>query len=408
MRASRPSRSITKPVALMVFAAIVYTCARVASTVACGPVIGPDSRWYRVLDWSGHGRPWTVPAITWWDRAIYSESLSISLAVAAAAALVLHYRDRQSALAVLAAACLSLWTLTRSANAPITALVALVVLATAAAKRSLAIALIGILLLGTAATGLLLAQRNEYGVAVADPVVRAQIGGDTIDTETPNVVGVLQRRVFPDAGRRAWFVAHGMPDLARTDGDLLAEPVLRAWAKAHGTSTYMRYAVTHPWWAVSAPTLEDVDHMLAPKGLFGSTNLDDHRAPWFSTPRLVANALLSNFTVLIAGSAVAMTVAARHRKHVMLIAVGGVLSTWPQVLVAWHGSVAELDRLSISATALARLNVIVILAAAPVLSRAERMSAAVGGSVRSEPQHDVVLVTSEHIRFTEQGVEDRL
>lgn len=414
---TRLRAALSAPRALLLAGAVAYVVARVASVVVADPVTGPDSKWYLVLDWSGRSRPWPVPAfyalwpsstwrigaqtaiaacawlfaawsiarlssskrlgivtgglvlvlgttreVTWWDRAIHSESLSISVAVVGAAALVRYAAVRRVGWLYVAGAAFALLALIRSANAPIVGLAALCFLvAGVRGRRRPLLAVAGVLLIASL-VAVVLSQRNERGVALGSPIARAELGTDTIDTETVNVMTVLAFRVYPNPERRAWFIEHGMPYIEPLNPDLLGNTELREWASDKGAATYLRYLISHPRWALTAPSLGEIDRMLAPKGMFPITNLVDHRPPRFSAPQWVSGQLMSNFAVLLGGAVVAAIAAWLVRSRPATVAVLILASTWPHVLVVWHGSTAELDRLSITAATLARVAILAAVA----------------------------------------------
>ena len=407
MPVSSRTRRITSTATVCLVAA-AYLVARVAATISIGPTASPDSPWYRDLDLSGRGRPWTTPLlhfalpddrwriaaqalvaglgwlycasevarlthgratrvaaaacvlavgtsphVTYWDRVIYSESLTITLGIAAFAALL----GRRP---IAAAALLFLWVLNREANVPLAAIptAAFVLAAVRTRRRDLAVAAAIVWLAVT--VGLVLHARNETGVAVGDPGLQTEIG-PAVDTLTPNLAGVIEQRIVPHPDRLEFFEERGFRR-STSKPDLLLDPVVRAWISERGQRTYALFLMTHPGYAALGPPVADLQQLLAPgQPLFVGSNTTDHEPPWLSLPAVLNDFLMSHLLVALLASGLAVAVAMARRLYPGLLAVALIATTWPHVLVVWHGSPIEHERHGIGAAVLLRLGVVVAL-----------------------------------------------
>lgn len=211
-----------------------------------------------------------VPQVVRYDLAILSESLSISLAVAAVAA-TLDMVDRPSAATrtvwvVMLAVC----AMVRPVHVPILLACAVACVATALMKhRGQAMALVLVVL---SLWALQLVRNNRA-------------------TSELNLYTVLEERIITDDSRYSWFVSHGMPDVpgarnaqgydfnfqlppeladyVRLPTGQMPPALIRAgglplaqWVRSDGWSTYARYVTTHPsdtWERVSSLTPAVID-----------------------------------------------------------------------------------------------------------------------------------------------------
>jgi hypothetical protein len=72
------------------------------------------------------------------------------------------------------------------------------------------------------------------------------------------LVNVIAYRILPDPAKRAYFVAHGLPDTPEVEAISRQQPVvawspLLPWLQTEGKRTYQRYLLTHPLESFSAP-----------------------------------------------------------------------------------------------------------------------------------------------------------
>jgi hypothetical protein len=76
-----------------------------------------------------------------------------------------------------------------------------------------------------------------------------------------NVGSIIQMRILPDRQWTQWFVAHGMPypaSIAEYRGQPFhyfrqQNPAYFAWIDAHGQSTYVKFVLSHPIYALVDP-----------------------------------------------------------------------------------------------------------------------------------------------------------
>ncbi len=330
--------------------------------------------------------------VTQWDRQLLTESLSLSTLAVCTAALLwfARRRDAWSGAALVLAA--TAWLSLRDTHALVVGLTGVVVLVVAvvAGRRSTrdpvaghrpgaevtVLVVVGVLLVGIAFVGQAAADHGRRGVGP--------------------IAGVYATRVLPFADRRDWFADRGMPqarDLrvrardARDATPAGAAVVVNAfpgdaeldrytrWLTDHGTSTLLRYAVTHPGYVVGEPFVRPgrdfnnlgrwanyvaVDHDVAVLGLLVFP-------PW---PWVLAVALL----------AVAVTVARRRWATtwpvVWWVTVGWGLVGLVHLLAAWHGDAQEVTRHVLLADVQVRLAVLLAVGwAVDALGRPAAVSA---------------------------------
>lgn len=269
-----------------------------------------------------------VPQVSRWDLAILSESLGISLTVAAIAATVSLARRPTLASRLV-------WTVAMTGCAFVRPTHLLVVAACLAGAGWILVASRGTR--GVATTVVLLLV-GAWGVSL-------QVGNRSMSTL--NMYTVLMERVVTNDARWEWFVARGMPDVAgmreavgydfsgqlpdevarivdlppdqappslmRVGGAELAE-----WVRDHGWSTYARWVVTHPgdtWERVSSLTPAVTD---PPNDDFLPL---EHRS---LLPRLLFRGWWLWGLVLVAGVAAAHARPATRRLARAIAAMGGV------------------------------------------------------------------------------------
>jgi hypothetical protein len=148
----------------------------------------------------------------------------------------------------------AVWALIRQNNAQLllVAAVAILVLGLRGAHRRMAAVLAGGFVL-LALFGVLLGSSNNQ-------------------IEQYNTAQLLDRRIVHDAGRNAWFRAHGMPNaeaaLRRRQEltpdesidnpiTLQQDPIFGAWLLDDGPNTYFRFLLSHPGYVVSTPFTDD-------------------------------------------------------------------------------------------------------------------------------------------------------
>jgi len=185
-----------------------------------------------------------VGPIVLWNSVILSESIALSLTV-----LLVAYWFRYSLapswrLALPALVVTTAWIFARQAHVILGLLVTAVALGVALRRRRLlAFGIAGALCLGCV-----------LGLAIVgrDPTQNVSVG---------NVSDTIQDRILPNPGWTSWFVAHGMPydaTVAAAAGGpygtaLQNDPIFFSWLTTSGTSTYLRFAFTHPGYLLWDP-----------------------------------------------------------------------------------------------------------------------------------------------------------
>ena len=289
-----------------------------------------------------------VPMIEW-DRALLSESVSLSSLLFVVAAILLladrYSRPRAAFLIVV----LTTWVFARHADALLFVVVAPPVI-----------------------IALLLTRRRELVVGLALPLVL--LAGWTafaLPRENSiwkyNAVGVIQNRVLTDSAATAFFRDRGMPNTAliRSQADepfrwrspLLKHPPLRAWVNSDFRRTYIEYLATHPFGTVRRPL-----------GDFGAATLNQagytaprrvlpvavHKAVWSSRNGLVLLTILALTSVLLATRA-------QVTSRGMWIAVAGVGVAGLWGIMIWHQAATELTRLFAPVSLLLHVSLVLML-----------------------------------------------
>lgn len=324
------------------------------------------------------------PTVSYWDRSMLSESLSISI-LAAMLGLGIWlfekwHRGRAIALALLG----FLWGLTRDSNAYALLLLALFLFAVVLFRK---------------------APRGYLAVAA---VFVATFSLSSWDANAGDrwrfpLLNVFSQRILRDPEIVEYFANRGMPVTPAlmkragsyaNDGDhaYYNDPELagfRTWLDGHGKSTYISYLATHPIWALSAP---GPDFRI----VFSTPDIDIYR-PW-GMAKPLGGALAefvspngSMFVALTAASLVSFMCAILVRRR-----RGGKIDfTLPLMLlffgiaygyVTWHGDDMEVERHAVQAAILLRLGLwLLMLGCAQYLAQSGSVSFSRPAAKRKEP-----------------------
>ena len=299
-------------------------------------------------------------SVTNWDAAQLSESMAVSLTALLTAAWLMLVRRRTPAAAAFVLLTTIPWLFVRQSLLPtawmvvVAATVFALVVKRPEVRRVLAATAVGLVLL----TGLATASYNR--------------NQEVVHT---NLAVIIANRVAPVPSRLSWFRAHGMP-LPVTGGfdaaEMEKDPQFTPWLHDKGRSTYTRFLLTHPWYALTAPLPEMVGvrqsyadtpvrrvTMLSPGDAYGSTRP--------VIPEIVEQTLFDPgatgaiLTALFA--TVGWTVGRRrwaHRGWALTMAI--VAISLVSLIVGWHGATPELPRLAIVAALTLRIALILQLA----------------------------------------------
>jgi hypothetical protein len=327
-------------------------------------------------------------SVTNWDTALLSESLALSLTAALLAGwLALARRPSVGAAVVLGLVTVP-WLFVRQSLLPTAALVvvaagtaALVTWRRGGRWRPLA---------GLAAALLIL-----LGVAVGSYSRNQEI-------VTTNLTVIVANRIAPDPDHLAWFVDQGMPLPGGGNWDPNAmeqDADFGPWVREEGRSTYARFLVTHPWYALTAPLPDMVSvrrsygdpvepkvTMLSPADGYGSARpvIPEQVERLLFEPGATGTIL----TVLVGvlGWALVRRRWADRRWAVPLATVAISLAS---LVIGWHGATPELPRLAIVSAVALRIGLIVLagfLAEAELAHRrARRRAAAPVGDLVAAP-----------------------
>lgn len=306
--------------------------------------------------------------VTNWDTAMLSESLALSLTALVLAALLRVWAVRTLRSVVLALAAWVLWTFTRQNHL-----------------------IIGWLVVVALAAVLLVAWRRQRRVArpllvlLGGMVVVGALGIASYSRNTEvvhyNLAQVVGNRVFTDPGRAEWFTDHGMPvpddhplGIAVAPLDLLDDRLFERWVETDGVSTYARYLVEHPWYALTAP-FDDYVSDRPPFGELGRpddvmlASPDSYGVGRQVLPALVEELLFepgqAGLVVFALAATLVLTVVAWRRRgpeRRWLVPLVALAVQWPALTVVWHASTAELGRLALPSALVIRVALVVQLA----------------------------------------------
>jgi hypothetical protein len=284
-----------------------------------------------------------------WDRALLSESVSLSslLFVVAAILLLADRYSRPRAMFLVAA--LTAFVFARHADA-----------------------LLFLLVAPPAIIAVLLTRRRELVVALALPLaLLAGWAAFALSRETSiwqyNAVGVIQNRVLKDSTATAFFRDRGMPNTAlirsvadepfRWRSPLVTHRPLRAWVKSDFRPTYIVYLATHPFGTVRRP-LGDFATATVTRGGYTAPQqvlpLPAQKLLWSSRPGLALLTILALTCVILATSA-------RLAPRGMWISLAGVAAAGLWGIMTWHQAATELTRLFAPVSLLLHISLVLTL-----------------------------------------------
>jgi hypothetical protein len=300
-----------------------------------------------------------VPAVSVWDGALLSESLTYSLAAVLLAALILT-AERPSwrrAAAVFVVA--FVFAGTRTSDGYLTPFI-LIPFAVVLWRRP-RIALF--LAIGSVAIGALTWERSnvrEWQVSFAE---------------------IVALRMTHEPSAYAYFTAHGMPYEPALDAEVLDNRYPLSsfestasldwffpWFNRSGRTVYTDYLLSHPR-ALLLDPIDDLGRMITP-----STSIDDlqglpldvyeargYRAP---LPRAIARILYPTSPTVVLAWSVAVLVAlgalvlAGHKRRFWIVPVLGIVTIVPQGIIVYVGSDTSIGRHAILLATLLRLSAI--------------------------------------------------
>ena len=328
--------------------------------------------------------------VTNWDAAKLSESLGLSLTVLVIAAWLNFVRRTETATALLVVLATLPWLFVRQSLITTAWLVVAIaglagVVAWRRARRG---------------GGPLLAPRLLLAVAIVlagETAVASVTYSHNQEIVRENLLVIVSNRVAPDPGRLDWFTDHGMPVPAsgQTDPDSLRnDPAFSAWVGGEGRSTYVRYLVTHPWYAATAPlpdfaglTPSDADSEPAesPAMLSPAAHYATSRAVLPSVAEQVLFGAGDSGSIIF-GLVVVLgwTLARLRRRSVRwVIPLALVALAVASLYTGWHGATPELARLALVGAVALRIGLVLQLAVLvedEVLARRKPVGAAAATS----------------------------
>jgi hypothetical protein len=180
-----------------------------------------------------------------WNSLMLSESTSLSLTALVVAAWIRYWQEPRWRTAALVALSTLFWTFARQPHVLLTCIIA--VLAIAASVRTSN-------LRPPRVTRTLAAALLAIGIAGLGEIHRNQ----TISTRA--VGAIIQERILLNPTYTRWFVAHGMPYTPLVQkahgmpfGHVPEDPLFIRWLDAHGISTYVRFVLENPHYALESP-----------------------------------------------------------------------------------------------------------------------------------------------------------
>jgi hypothetical protein len=198
-------------------------------------------------------------------------------------------------------------------------------------------------------------------------------------------LNVITQRVLPETEFTAALVDQGMPtspELLRFSGQwaysedygLYNDPALasfRDWLFADGKRDYIRFLLTHPRWALTAP-FTDRNAMLGlnqpPDEFPRSTSTAQQWAGVLSYPTR-PEVFLAWLGAAALGTATALWYGRRTITASWYVPLSLLLFSWPLALISWHGDAMDIGRHALQAAVQARLGaLILILLAADILA----------------------------------------
>lgn len=317
--------------------------------------------------------------VTNWDAAKLSESLGLSLTVLVIAAWLNFVRRTEPVTAGLVVLATLPWLFVRQSLVPTAWLVvglagvAVLVLGRRRGFRELGVRILAVLCLLLAV---------EAAVATASYSRNQEIVRE-------NLLVIVANRIAEDPGRLTWFVEHGMPipESGSLDPDSLRnDPAFSEWVGGEGRSTYLRFLVTHPGYALTAP-LDDfagIETASAEEGEPQSAMLaptDRYATVRAVLPRPVEDllagpgdtGLVITLLVVVLGWSLARIRRRSSRWPVPLLLV---LVAIASLYTGWHGATPELGRLALVGAVALRIGLFLQLAVLiedEVLARRERV-----------------------------------
>jgi hypothetical protein len=344
-----------------------------------------------------------VGPVVSWNTVILSESIAISLTALLVAAWLWFQRRPSWTRAFAAITATEAWDLAKPTGIVLGALIAMVAVVHALRHRR------ELLRVGIALT------------LVALSVMNAAVFSTSGYLKVGLISDVIQDRILVNPGYTVWFIDHGMPyspAIAKSAGGdygiaLEQIPAMESWMAVSATSTYIRFVVAHPEYAVIAPlsafpgeepSLQEptnpvyaaVEPNPTPSMLSPTANYGRHRQvlPSVVEDFLFEQGQIGNLLALAAGAVTCALLVRRRGKDRRLVLPALVaLSAVPWGYLVWlTGGVGEVDRLSVVLAVAARIGLWLLLGFALdhlVTSRstASSVPSRGSGSDAPEPRH---------------------
>ena len=314
-------------------------------------------------------------AVIRWDRLLLSESLSISLMAAVAAAwLELVRSPRRTAIVAVLVTNL-LWVFARDTNAYLTLLSALPALVWVLRpgrlnRRWPAVLTVGLVAIFAASTASALSQEAQLR-----------------RNERP-LLHVVGQRVLHDPQKLRFFRAHGMPaptplvrrrsnSLAAIGRSVRSDPRTEAvldWVRGHGRTTLALYIVTHPVETLRSVKRDDEELLSGVRAVrYHSPHARRALPAWLAG--IVYPIQVRGILVWLAFASLAALGAAlvAGPRRAWLVAIGLILLEIPQAVIVYHGDTLEIARHAIQMAIMLRLGIL-LLAVLAVGALVERLA----------------------------------
>jgi hypothetical protein len=291
--------------------------------------------------------------VTQWDEMIVSESLALSLAALLVAAILWWRKRRTRGALVGLLAVVTLWVFTRELQAAVYLPICIVLIA-----------------------WIVLRARRYVWLAVALALLGAWSGyaaSGNDDILADNAHNLLVLRILREPDGASFFARRGLPDLDALKREaatrqfvgrrsvVLRDPAWRKWISDHWLQTYSAWLLRHPVANVRHP--------------FGNFSAALSGLPVFAPVRSVLPSPVQgllwartagdlSFWLVVAVGLWLGSLRSPRRDNLDLIAIGVILAAVLWYFIAWHLTVAQLDRIFVPIGAGLRIGILLLILAA--------------------------------------------